>query len=316
MKSEDITAANQRLMAKREALSGGRAEKGSTSPATTPSMPATTMLEGIRALDEAREQSKPQALLCKTCGRSFEPEWNYSRGLWHYPGFDQVSGSCERCNNLKQISENIEGILRQAGVPPKYVGCSFENFQVASGNAKAYILCKEYIGNPSASLFIYGGWGVGKTHLAAAIARELLLMGKKVMFTSVPKALYEIRKAFQDDARETEEAYIERYLSCSFLILDDFGIEKTTEWTRQTLDYIIYERDSNLKPTIITSNLSLDEISQKVDGRIASRLAGMGSIIKVGGTDFRSRKTELKSYKAEPNLHKADLNVHKKEAAN
>ncbi len=265
-------------------------------------------MERIKALDEMRRQSRPQMVTCPRCGQSFEPEWSYSRGLWHYPGFDPISQTCENCNRLREIRENIEEHLRLSGVPPKYMNCSFENFQIVNENKKAYSLCKDYIGNPSESLFIYGGWGVGKTHLAAAITRELLLMGKNVIFISIPRMLYEIRKAFQDDARKTEDACIERYLSCNFLILDDFGIEKTTEWTRQTLDYIIYERDSNLKPTIITSNLSLDEISRKVDGRISSRLAGMGRIIRIGGPDFRTRK-------AEPNLHKASPAVHKTEVA-
>jgi len=252
MKSKDIMTANQRLMAKRDLLSATRGERVLTSPATTPSMQVASLMEKIKALDEIRRQSRPKMIACPRCGQSFEPEWSYSRGLWHYPGFDPISQTCENCNRLREIRENIEEHLRLSGVPPKYMNCSFENFQIVNENKKAYSLCKDYIGNPSESLFIYGGWGVGKTHLAAAITRELVLMGKNVIFISVPRMLIEIRKAFQDDARKTEDACIEKYLSCNFLILDDFGIEKTTEWTKQTLDYIVYERDSNLKPTIIT----------------------------------------------------------------
>jgi len=70
------------------------------------------------------------------------------------------------------------------------------------------------------------------------------------------------------------------------------GVEKTTEWARQTLDYIIYERDNNLKPMVITSNLSLDEIAEKIDGRISSRLAGMGKVIQLKGSDYRLRRVK------------------------
>jgi DNA replication protein DnaC len=195
---------------------------------------------------------------------------------------------------LKHIRTNIEEYLRQAGVPPKYVPCSFENFKTGRSFEKAFNLCQGYVGDPSSSLFIYGSYGTGKTHMAVAIARELLLQGRKVVFTSVPRLLFEIRKAFQEDTRETEAVYVEKYSSCEFLVLDDFGLEKATEWARQTMDYIIYQRDNLLKPVVITSNLSLDEIARKIDGRIASRIAGMGRIIQFNGPDFRLKRKGVK----------------------
>jgi len=128
--------------------------------------------------------------------------------------------------------------------------------------------------------------------MAVAITRELLLQGRQVAFTSVPRLLFEIRKSFRSSSEETEEYYISRYTSYEYLVLDDFGVEKTSEWARQTLDYIIYERDNNLKPMVITSNLSLDEIAEKIDGRISSRLAGMGKVIQLKGTDYRLRRVK------------------------
>jgi DNA replication protein DnaC len=195
---------------------------------------------------------------------------------------------------LKHISTNIEDYLGQAGVPPKYIPCSFDNFKTGRSFEKAFNLCKDYAGDPSSSLFIYGSYGTGKTHMAVAIARELLLQGRKVVFTSVPRLLFEIRKAFQEDTRETEAVYVEKYSSCEFLVLDDFGLEKATEWARQTMDYIIYQRDNLLKPVVITSNLSLDEIARKIDGRIASRIAGMGKIVQFNGPDFRLKRKGVK----------------------
>ena len=126
--------------------------------------------------------------------------------------------------------------------------------------------------------------------MAVAITRELLLQERQVVFTSVPRLLFEIWKSFRSSSEETEEYYITRYTSYEYLVLDDFGIEKTTEWARQTLDYIIYERDNNLKPMVITSNLSLDEIAEKIDGRISPRLAGMGKVIQFKGSDYRLRR--------------------------
>jgi DNA replication protein DnaC len=179
-------------------------------------------------------------------------------------------------------------------VPPKYIGCSFETFRPPGPLEGAFNLCRAYVRDPDHSLFIYGKYGTGKTHLAVAITRELLLQGRKVMFTSVPRLLFEIRKAFQEETRDTEALCVEKYSSVEFLVLDDFGVEKTTAWARQTLDYIIYERDNNQRPMVITSNLSLDEIAEKIDGRISSRLAGMGRIIHFNGPDYRLKRNGVK----------------------
>lgn len=288
MEEAYMAEANRRLMEKREA------EKASTSQATTLSMPVVSLMKRVREREEAMDRSRPDELACKDCGRTFPPEWDHFARSWQYPEFDDSSRTCRRCMRLKHISTNIEEYLRQAGVPPKYIPCSFDNFKTGRSFEKAFNLCKDYAGDPSSSLFIYGSYGTGKTHMAVAIARELLLQGRKVVFTSVPRLLFEIRKAFQEDTRETEAVYVEKYSSCEFLVLDDFGLEKTTEWARQTMDYIIYQRDNLLKPVVITSNLSLDEIARKIDGRIASRIAGMGRIIQFNGPDFRLKRRGVK----------------------
>jgi DNA replication protein DnaC len=126
--------------------------------------------------------------------------------------------------------------------------------------------------------FTNPGWpsyGTGKTHLAAAEARELILQGKKVEFVYTPALLFRVRKAFQEGASEDEYSRVFHYSEeVPYLMLDDIGVEKTTEWARQTLDVIFYERDSHDLSTVITSNLSPDEIAEKIDPRISSRKKG------------------------------------------
>ena len=200
------------------------------------------------------------------------------------------NGVCRSCIKLMHIRENITIYLEKAGIPPKYFDCSFETFNPTNDINHCYRICKEYIAEPSCNLFLYGGYGTGKTHLAVAVARELLLKGKIVLFTSVPHLLFEIRKTFRQGSDDMEAFYIDKYSSCPFLILDDFGLEKNTEWARQTLDYIIYVRDNHLRPTVITSNLSLDEISERMHGRVSSRLAGMGKIVLFNSKDYRLRR--------------------------
>ena len=248
--------------------------------------PATLKL--IKERQRLREISRPNGIKCRKCNKVFFPEWNEIDEKWTYPEMTE-KGICVRCSRLIHIKKNIKKCLESAGVPPKYLGCSFENFKVTKENHTYFSACKKYASAPNGGLFLYGSYGTGKTHMAAAIARELLLRGEKVAFTSTPKLLFQIRKSFQKETEE-EEQYISPYISCRYLVLDDFGMGKVTEWTRQTLAYIVCERDDNMKPTIVTSNLSLDEIAEKIDGRISSRLAGMGRVIQFKGRDYRLRR--------------------------
>jgi len=254
-------------------------------------------MEKIKEREREIDRTRPEPVMCKACRSVFQPTWDPFEGKWKFPEMSVIpikpgsaSGMCNSCRRLMHIRENITRYLEKAGIPPKYLGCSFETFKTANDLNKPCMICKEYITEPLGNLYLYGGFGTGKTHLAVAIARELLLQGRDLLFTSVPRLLFEIRKAFRQDAGDTEVFHVEKYSTCPYLILDDFGTEKSTEWARQTLDFIIYERDNHLRPTVITSNLSLDELSEKMDGRISSRLAGMGKVVLFKGDDYRLRR--------------------------
>jgi DNA replication protein DnaC len=260
-------------------------------------MPADSTMERTREKQKQADRSMPAPVTCGLCRNKFKPAYDSFEGKWKYPDMviissksGETNGLCKSCRRLVHIRENMVVYLKKSGVPPKYFDCSFETFEINADISNAYKICHEYIVEPAGNLFLYGGYGTGKTHMAVAISRELLLHGKEIHFTSVPHLLFEIRKAFKQNAYDTEDMYMEKYSSCPFLILDDLGLEKSSEWTRQTLDYIICERDNHLRPTIITSNFSLDELTERMDGRISSRIAGMGKVILFKGEDYRLRR--------------------------
>jgi DNA replication protein DnaC len=182
-----------------------------------------------------------------------------------------------------------EALLRGIGVGKRHEACSFETYQ---GKEKTVTACKEFIDNP-ADIVLTGVPGTGKTHLAVAILRELAV-GKKIKsetdacFIPVPELLAEIRASYRDGDPD-ERDIIDRYSRLPFLVLDDLGAEKTTEWSITTLYLIIDRRYRNMRPTIITTNLSLEQIAVALSERISSRLAS-GKVLLLTGQDYRMKR--------------------------
>lgn len=211
-------------------------------------------------------------------------------------------------NRLKQLRENITDILIAKGVPLRYLHCTLDNFQpigkrkILLDKVRGYLdrqlektgkLAKE-------GLFLIGPNGTGKTHLAVAVMRELILKGiESCRFIKVPKLLFEIRKTFRDGYRNTEGEFVEKFENYTYLVLDELGVEKVTDWSLQDLYLVIDGRSNNLRPTIITSNLSLDEIEKHLDSRFSSRIVEMCRVIKIECEDWRllARRQKLESAK-------------------
>lgn len=224
----------------------------------------------------------------------------------------QPDGYCEACENEKkeqekreekkerelrnkhleeaklwELQNQPEKWLQDYGVPRKYLDCSFESFE---RNSKLVSDCKKY---KEGGLVLSGITGSGKTHLSVAILRGLIKKDSilEASFVTVPDLLMKIRASFNDRAKETEEEIVDFFSKCSFLILDDLGSEKTTEFAITTLYIIIDRRDREMLSTIITTNLTLQEIEEKLDARIASRMAAMKNI-RINMKDYRKLRRD------------------------
>ena len=182
--------------------------------------------------------------------------------------------------------------LEKAGIPKKYWESSLENLTINPYNKDIISFCNENMlkGKTKPSLFLYGPCGTGKTHIAVASVRDLVDR-RNVLFTTVPQLLLNIRSTFDSNSQKiTEQRIINMYGSCGMLVLDDFGAEKISDWSRQIVGQIVHERDSNSRPMIITSNMSITEVSKQMDKRIASRIAGSCLIWKLNGSDYRMKQ--------------------------
>ncbi len=132
----------------------------------------------------------------------------------------------------------------------------------------AYQLAFHFAENPEGWLFFMGGYGCGKTHLAAAIANEVWQRGGDALFVVVPDLLDHLRSTFHPDSTVSYDEQFELLRTVPVLILDDFGAQSNTPWANEKLYQIINFRYNAQLPTVVTTNLALEEI----DPRIRSRL--------------------------------------------
>lgn len=141
---------------------------------------------------------------------------------------------------------------------------------------------KFQIGSPS--LYFYGRTGLGKTHLSLAIANEVIKKGYSVVYGSVINFINKMEKEkFGRADTDTEKLLIDADL----LILDDLGAEFSTAYTVSAIYNILNSRICRGVPTIISSNLDLDEIENRYPESIASRIIGTFSPVEFIGDDVR-----------------------------
>jgi DNA replication protein DnaC len=154
----------------------------------------------------------------------------------------------------------------------------------------AYEGAQRYAKEPRNWLFIQGGYGVGKTHLAAAIANACLSRGLPATLLNAPDLLDYLRAAYSPAAGETFDRRFEELRAAPLLILDDLGTQNATAWAEEKLFQILNHRYIARLPTVITTNLALDEL----DPRLSSRLADMDLVRKlpIDAPDYRRSAVE------------------------
>lgn len=175
---------------------------------------------------------------------------------------------------LEEIKTKERDIKRLGGLK------AYEDFTFAKyGNQPAIDKCE---GFPDINIYLWGAAGVGKTHLATAIARQF-----KDGWIFKPQQIYRKCRGLKDGAEE--QAAIDKYIKVPVLVIDDLGVDKRTDFSFSTLYEIIDGRDmARRNGMIITSNLSLNGLAERLgDDRIASRIAGMCRVVEIVGKDYR-----------------------------
>lgn len=155
---------------------------------------------------------------------------------------------------------------------------------------------KNYAENFSAdkceNLLFLGGTGLGKTHLSTAAAKRIIERGFDVRYVSALKLIsdFEDKKFKNGEVSSNASSEVESYFDCDLLIIDDLGCEVSNQFTVSSIYDIINTRINRKKSTIISTNLTQNDLRTRYWDRITSRLLGEYRVLVFTGTDIRAQK--------------------------
>ena len=250
----------------------------------------TLMIENAKnGKDENEETIKIKALLderAKKIGLTFTPQ--YTCPICQDNG--RING--DYCVCLKKEINNI--LIKESGFTrlEKFENARFDIFDQPEKMKKLYSKMKEWCHSDFKKNIIYiaGETGVGKTHLMSCIANELINQNKICTLTSSFAMNQDFVKSYA--YRNTDEGYdiLDKYLEADILFIDDLGTElRRQDVTNNYLYLVINERKMKNKPTVITSNLTLEDVRDYYDERVFSRIVDRDTsvCIYLTGNDLR-----------------------------
>lgn len=167
-----------------------------------------------------------------------------------------------------------------ARLPKRFWGARIADFPDAVQDAVSCWMAKGGDG-----LLLCGKTGTGKTHLAAAIVRSLVTARRDARFVSCADLYSEVRASYGNF--EGEKTVLDRYIGAELLFLDDLGAGSLSDHERTVTLRIIDGRLNALRPTCVTTNWALQQIAERMDERLASRLQTFQAI-ELSGKDWRA----------------------------
>jgi DNA replication protein DnaC len=230
--------------------------------------------------------------------------------------------ACPHCDDTGWKPIDIEGVRRvvrcecwreqvgqhrlaDANIPKRYQHCTFANFSAYNPSLKNALEqarrvperfpAADNLRDQGRGLLLGGLPGVGKTHLAVAVLKQVMeSSGARGLFYDTRDLLRVIRSTYDPSIRTTELEILRPVMTADFLVLDDLGAEKTSEWVEETMNLIVNTRYNERRLTIFTSNyLDIPDDTDpnslvfRIGNRMRSRLHEMCEFIEMDGADYR-----------------------------
>lgn len=214
------------------------------------------------------------------------------------------------------LRSSAERLLKSARIPARYEHCTLSNFDSDFPGASRNLAAALFHANrfveeypiETTGLMLLGPIGVGKTHLAVGILRELAVQKKApCLFYDYRELLKEIQHSYNPTVQTTELEILEPVFETEVLVLDELGAVKPTEWVWDTVSHILNTRYNDKRTTIITSNFPdlppggavgegrtfsvrvarEETLGDRIGERMRSRLHEMCRKVEMDGRDFR-----------------------------
>ncbi len=235
--------------------------------------------------------------------------------------------------------DRTDRVLAKARVPERYRHCDFENFetdndienatreQLAAWNrslAQAKLVVQgfadEFPVGSEHGLLLMGPCGAGKTHLAVAALKEIVVRGHSGLFYDYRELLKQIQDSYNAESQSTEMSVLEPVLKAEILVLDDVGSSKPSLWALETVGHILNARYNEKRVTLLTTNFLdsdaaanlapaprvagmrtptiEDSLTDRVGKRIRSRLYEMCRTIEIFAPDYRKEIRNISRFRA------------------
>ena len=189
--------------------------------------------------------------------------------------------------------------LTDANIPKRYLHCTLANFTAYNESLEQAVAKARQVVDAfpvsTRGLLFEGQPGVGKTHLAVAVLKQVIeAAGVRGLFYDTRDLLRVIRSTYDPSIRTTELEILRPVMTADLLVLDDLGAEKTSEWVEETMNLIVNTRYNERRLTVFTSNYQdIPEDTEpnslifRIGHRMRSRLHEMCDFLQMDGADYR-----------------------------